>query len=89
MGEGSEMILPTSNAPCLAHELKNGPTHILAVAVWLKLNCKYFNEGDGQRSMQQVRGESKTALQSADREEVSWWYTGKEMQGHRDSNHHT
>ena len=39
------MILPTSNAPCLAHEPRNGPTHVLAVAVWLKLNCKYFNEG--------------------------------------------
>ena len=39
------MVLPVSNSPCLAHELKNGPTHILAAAVWLKLNCKYFNEG--------------------------------------------
>ena len=39
-----KMILPTSNAPCLAHEPKNGSTRILAVAVWLKLNCKYFNE---------------------------------------------
>ena len=39
------MILPASNAPCLAHEPKNGPTHVLAVAVWLKLNHKYFNEG--------------------------------------------
>ena len=28
-----KMILPTSNAPCLAHEPKNGPTHVLAVAV--------------------------------------------------------
>ena len=40
-----KMVLPVSNAPCLAHELKNSPTCILAVAVWLKLNCKYFNEG--------------------------------------------
>ena len=39
------MVLPVSNSPCLAHELKNGPTRILAVVVWLKLNCKYFNEG--------------------------------------------
>ena len=38
-------ILPASNVPCLAHEPKNSPTCILAVAVWLKLNCKYFNEG--------------------------------------------
>ena len=40
-----KMILPAPNAPCLAHEPKNGPTHILVVAVWLKLKRKYFNEG--------------------------------------------
>ena len=40
-----KMILPTSNIPCLAHEPKNSPTRILAAAVWLKLNHKYFNEG--------------------------------------------
>ena len=44
------MILPTSNAPCLAHEPKNGPTHILAVVVWLKLNRKYFNEGTAKEA---------------------------------------
>ena len=38
-------ILPVANTPCLAHEPRNGPTRVLAVAVWLKLNCKYFNEG--------------------------------------------
>ena len=38
-------ILPMANAPCLAHKPGNGPTHIQAVAFWLKLNCKYFNEG--------------------------------------------
>ena len=38
-------VLPVSNSPCLAHEPKNGPTQILAAAVWLKLNHKYFNEG--------------------------------------------
>ena len=44
------MILPTLNTPCLAHEPKNGPTCILAVAVWLKLNCKYFNEGTAKEA---------------------------------------
>ena len=39
-----KMILPTANAPCLAHEPRNSPTHVLAVVVWLKLKCKYFNE---------------------------------------------
>ena len=40
-----KMVLPIPNAPCLAHEPKNGPTHILAAAVWLKLSWMYFNEG--------------------------------------------
>ena len=43
-------VLPVSNAPCLAHELKNSPTHILAVVVWLKLNHKYFNEGTAKEA---------------------------------------
>ena len=38
-------VLPIPNAPCLAHEPRNGPTLILAAAVWLKMSCKYFNEG--------------------------------------------
>ena len=45
-----KMVLPASNAPCLAHEPKNGPIHILAVAVWLKLNRKYFNEGTAKEA---------------------------------------
>ena len=43
-------VLPVPNAPCLAHELKNGPTCILAAAVWLKLNRKYFNEGTAKEA---------------------------------------
>ena len=43
-------VLPIPNAPCLAHKPKNGPTHILAVAVWLKLNHKYFNEGTAKEA---------------------------------------
>ena len=43
-------VLPIPNAPCLAHELRNGPTHILAAAVWLKLNHKYFNEGTAKEA---------------------------------------
>ena len=34
-----------ANAPCLAHKPRNCPTHVPAVAVWLPLNHKYFNEG--------------------------------------------
>ena len=40
-----KMVLPVPNSPCLAHEPRNGPTCILAVAVWLKMLRKYFNEG--------------------------------------------
>ena len=46
-----KMVLPVSNSPCLAHELKNGPTWILAAAVWLKLNRKYFNEGMAKEAL--------------------------------------
>ena len=38
-------VLPIPNAPCLAHEPRNGLTHILAAAIWLKMSKKYFNEG--------------------------------------------
>ena len=38
-------VLPIPNAPCLAHKPRNGPTHILTAAVWLKMSRKYFNEG--------------------------------------------
>ena len=32
-----KMVLPIPNAPCLAHEPRNGPTRILTAAVWLKM----------------------------------------------------
>ena len=38
-------VLPVPDATCLKHEPRNGLTHILTVAVWLKMSCKYFNEG--------------------------------------------
>ena len=45
-----KMVLPVPNAPCLAHEPRNGPTHILAVVVWLKMSRKYFNEGTAKEA---------------------------------------
>ena len=45
-----KMVFPVSNTPYLAHELKNSPTHILVVAVWLKLNHKYFNKGTAKEA---------------------------------------
>ena len=46
-------VLSIPNAPCLAHEPRNGPTHILAAAVWLKMSCKYFNEGMAKEACEQ------------------------------------
>ena len=44
------MVLPIPNAPCLAHKPRNGPTHILTAAVWLKMSKKYFNEGTAKEA---------------------------------------
>ena len=38
-------VLPIPDTTCLKHEPRNGPTHILMAAVWLKMSQKYFNEG--------------------------------------------
>ena len=38
-------VLPIPDATCLKHEPRNGLTHILTAAVWLKMSQKYFNEG--------------------------------------------
>ena len=38
-------VLPVPDATCLKHEPQNGLTRILTAVVWLKLSCKYFNEG--------------------------------------------
>ena len=43
-------VLPIPNAPCLAHKPRNGPTHILTAAVWLKMSRKYFNEGTAKEA---------------------------------------
>ena len=38
-------IFPRHDAACMQHKPKNGPTHILAAVVWLKLKRKFFNQG--------------------------------------------
>ena len=43
-------VLPIPNTPCLAHEPQNGPTRILAAAIWLKMSKKYFNEGTAKEA---------------------------------------
>ena len=40
-----KIILPLHNTACMKHKPKNGPTCILAAAVWLKLKQKFFNTG--------------------------------------------
>ena len=52
-------VLPIPNAPCLAHEPKNGPTWILAAVVWLKLNQKYFNEGTAKEACERFEVRAK------------------------------
>ena len=51
------MILPRHKSACFKHEPKNGPTRILAVAVWLKLKRKYFSTGTAKEACElfQVR----------------------------------
>ena len=53
------MVLPIPNAPSLAHEPRNGPTHILAVAVWLKMNRKYFNKGMAKEACERFEVRAK------------------------------
>ena len=44
MAKVEKMILPRHDVACMKHEPRNGPTHILAAAVWLKLKRKFFNQ---------------------------------------------
>ena len=43
------MVLPREDAPGIVRSPRNGPTHILATAVWLKMCQKYFNSGTVQK----------------------------------------
>ena len=79
-----KMVLPVSNALSLAHEPKNGPTHILPAAVWLKLNHKYFNEGMAKEACDRFEVRAK---------QLSRVLMGRKYLGgtqvHWDSNHRT
>ena len=57
-----KMVLPIPNAPCLAHEPRNGPTHILTAAVWLKMSKKYFNEGTAKEACKHFDVRAKQLL---------------------------
>ena len=55
-------VLPIPDATCLKHEPQNGPTQILTAAVWLKLSCKYFNEGTAREACEQFNIRAKQLL---------------------------
>ena len=57
-----KMVLPIPNAPCLAHKPRNGPTHILTAAVWLKMSRKYFNEGMAKEACERFDVRAKQLL---------------------------
>ena len=46
-------VLPIPDTTCLKHEPRNGLTHILMAAVWLKMSRKYFNEGTVKEACEQ------------------------------------
>ena len=52
-------VLPVPNATCLKHKPRNSPTHILTVAVWLKMSQKYFNEGTAKEACEQFNVRAK------------------------------
>ena len=56
-------VLPIPNATCLKHEPQNGPTHILTVALWLKMSQKYFNEGTVKEACEQFNVRAKQLSQ--------------------------
>ena len=54
-----KMVLPIPDATCLKHEPQNSPTHILTVALWLKMSHKYFNEGTAREACKQFNIRAK------------------------------
>ena len=73
-----KMVLPIPDATCLKHEPRNGLTHILTAAVWLKMSQKYFNEGTAKEACELFNVRAK---------QLSWVLTGKKYlsgtQAHR------
>ena len=56
-------VLPIPDATCLKHEPQNSPTHILTAAVWLKMSCKYFNEGTVKEACERFNVRAKQLSQ--------------------------
>ena len=47
-----KVLLLKNNTAAMECQPKNGPTRILAVALWLKLNRKFFSEGTVKEACQ-------------------------------------
>ena len=63
-----KMVLPLPNATCLKHKPRNGLTHILTAAIWLKMSKKYFNKGTAKEACEHFNVHAK---------QLSWVLTGK------------
>ena len=47
-----KVLLPNKKTTAMECQPKNGPTRILAAALWLKLNRKFFSEGTVKEACQ-------------------------------------
>ena len=81
MASVEKMILLRHNVACMKHELRNGPTHILAAAVWLKLKRKFFNQGTAKEACELFDVRAKTTELGDNQKEVPQWSTEKGAQG--------
>ena len=74
-------ILPGHDAACMVHEPRNGPTCILAAAVWLKLRRKFFNQGTAKEACKLFDMRAKTAQPCYYGQKVPWRLTEEGAQG--------
>ena len=72
-------VLPIPDTTCLKHEPRNGLTHILMAAVWLKMSRKYFNEGTVKEACERFHVRAK---------QLSWVLTGKKYLGGTQAHRH-
>ena len=45
-----KVLLPKHNTAAMARQPRNGSTRILAAAIWLKFNRKFFSEGTAKEA---------------------------------------
>ena len=54
-----KVLLPKHNTAAMARQPRNGSTRILAVAVWLKFNRKFFSEGTAKEACELFQVQAK------------------------------